>query len=363
METPESCLPDTGCTQSIISADLAKRIGANIDSSAKIQLLTANGSSMTVLGQARLYMQLKDKTTVTYAIVASGVSHPALISWHDLKYLGVISSTFPSASCSVVSPAKLCEQVLQAFPTVYRDEITETPMVGEPVKIHLKDNAIPFRISVARQVPLRFQEQAEKAIQHLLDSKIITRCDKPTAWCSPGFFVVKGDGKSVRLVTDYTKLNSFVNRPVHPFPSVTDILKSISATAKHFAKFDAVNGYFQIPLEAASSELTTFILPSGRYRYLRIPQGLNASSDEWCRRSDAVVEGLLWARKIVDDILIWASDLTTLHSRINEVSIRCKSLNVILSRKNSTQERRRGDLVARATKNMSPETAAAHQRS
>ena len=109
--------------------------------------------------------------------------------------------------------------------------------------------------------------------------------EKPTAWCSPGFFVVKGDGKSVRLVTDYTKLNSFVNRPVHPFPSVTDILKSIPASAQHFAKFDAVNGYFQIPLEDASSELTTFILPSGRYRYLRIPQGLNASSDEWCRCS------------------------------------------------------------------------------
>ena len=160
METPErgllvSCLPDTGCTQSIISAELAKRIGATIDNKATIQLLTANGGSISVLGQARLYIQLKDKTTVTYAIVASGVSHPALISWHDLKYLGVISSAFPSASCSAVSPAKLRDNVLQSFPSVYRDEITETPMVGEPVKIHLKDNAIPFRISVARQVPLR----------------------------------------------------------------------------------------------------------------------------------------------------------------------------------------------------------------
>ena len=69
METPErglivSCLPDTGCTQSIISADLARRIGATIDTQAAIQLLTANGGSISVLGQARLYLQLKDKTTV-----------------------------------------------------------------------------------------------------------------------------------------------------------------------------------------------------------------------------------------------------------------------------------------------------------
>ena len=103
--------------------------------------------------------------------------------------------------------------------------------------------------------------------------------------------MVKGDGNSVRLVTDYTKLNSFVERPVHPFPSVIDILQAIPASARLFAKFDAVNGYFQIPLDEPSSRLTTFLLSSGRYRYLRIPQGLNASSDEWCRRSDAVVPG------------------------------------------------------------------------
>ena len=206
-------------------------------------------------------------------------------------------------------------------------------MNGKPVHIHMKPNAVPFRISVARQIPLRFQELAEKSIQHLLDSKIITKCDVPTEWCSPGFFVVKGDGKSVRLVTDYTKLNSYVDRPVHPFPSVLDILQSIPSEAKFFAKFDAVNGYFQIPLDEESSMLTTFILPSGRYRYLRIPQGLNALSDEWCRRSDAVVEGLLWSRKIVDDILIWAPDMSTLQSRIEEISSRCKILNIVLSKK------------------------------
>ena len=51
---------------------------------------------------------------------------------------------------------------------------------------------------------------------------------------------------------------------------------------------------------------TTFLLPSGSYRYLRVPQGLNASSDKWCRRSDTVLDGLPWAKKIVDDILVWA---------------------------------------------------------
>ena len=131
----------------------------------------------------------------------------------------------------------------------------------------IRDSAKPFRISVARQIPLRFRKPADEAIQQLLDNKVIAKCEEPTEWCSPGFFVVKGDGKSVRLVTDYTRLNSYVERPVHPFPSVIEILQTIPASAKVFAKFDAVNGYFQVPMDEESSRLTTFILPSGRYRY------------------------------------------------------------------------------------------------
>ena len=114
---------------------------------------------------------------------------------------------------------------------------------------------------------MRFTAPAETAINNLLENGIIVRCQEPTDWCSPGFFVPKSDGKSVRLVTDYTKLNSFVQRPVHPFPSVNDIVQAIPSSATIFAKFDAVNGYFQIALDEESSRLTTFLLPSGRYRY------------------------------------------------------------------------------------------------
>ena len=203
-------------------------------------------------------------------------------------------------------------------------------MSGGEVHIHLLPNAVPFRISVARQIPLRFTAPAETAINNLLENGIIVRCNEPTEWCSPGFFVPKSDGKNVRLVTDYTKLNSFVRRPVHPFPSVNDIVQAIPSSATIFAKFDAVNGYFQIALDEESSRLTTFLLPSGRYRYKRIPQGLNASSDEWCRRSDVVIEGLPWARKLVDDIILWASNLEELSLRINEIVSRCAASNICL---------------------------------
>ena len=60
--------------------------------------------------------------------------------------------------------------------------------------------------------------------------------------------------------------------------------------------------------------------------------GLSSSSDEWCRHSDRVVEGFPWCRKIVDDILIWASTPAELEKRIFEVVKRCELLHVTLSR-------------------------------
>ena len=97
------------------------------------------------------------------------------------------------------------------------------------------------------------------------------------------FFVPKANGVDVRMVTDFSKINKFVKRPVHPFPSVADIIRSIPAGTKFFAKMDTIQGYFQLALDEDSSKSTTFLLPTGRYRYLRAPMGLSSSSDEWCR--------------------------------------------------------------------------------
>ena len=203
-------------------------------------------------------------------------------------------------------------------------------MCAEKMKIFLKENAVPYRVSALRPIPLRFQEPANSEIARYAESGIITPCDEPTDWCSPAFFVPKGDGKRVRLVTDYTRLNKFVVRPVHPFPLVSDIVQSIPASSTCLAKLDATHDYFQIPLSDEASKLTTFLLPLERYHYL--PMVLSSSSDEWCRHSDRVVEGFPWCKKIVDDILIWASNPQDLEERLRAVVARCDRLHVTLSR-------------------------------
>ena len=82
-----------------------------------------------------------------------------------------------------------------------------------------------------------------------------------TEWCSPAFFVPKGDNIRVCLVTDYTALNKHVNRPVHLFQHSKEILQAIPPEAKFFCELDAVHGYFQLGMDEYSSKLTTFLLP------------------------------------------------------------------------------------------------------
>ena len=153
----------------------------------------------------------------------------------------------------------------------------------------------------------------------------------PQDWWALGFFVPKPNWEDVRLATYYSKINKFVKRPVHPFPSVADIVRSILAGTTFFAKMDLIHGYFQLALDEESLKLTMFLLPTGRYRYLHAPMGLSSSSDEWCRHSDRAIQGFPFTKKIVDDILVWVSNLPELYDRIRLIAKRCEELNIALS--------------------------------
>ena len=61
--------------------------------------------------------------------------------------------------------------------------------------------------------------------------------------------------------------------------------------------------------------------------------GLSLSSDKWCCHSDRAIEGMPFAKKIVDDILVWATDLPTLYEKVRAIAARCGNFNIALSRK------------------------------
>ena len=89
------------------------------------------------------------------------------------------------------------------------DELSPEPMKTDaPMHIHIKAGATPRKVTTARRVPLRYESEAEKTVQELIEKGVIIPANETTDWCSPAFFVPKGDKIRVRLVTDYTELNN-----------------------------------------------------------------------------------------------------------------------------------------------------------
>ena len=60
---------------------------------------------------------------------------------------------------------------------------------------------------------------------------------------------------------------------------------------------------------------------------------LLASSNQWCQKSDYVVNGHPFCKKIVDDILIWAKDENELINNCRTILNRCRELNISISEK------------------------------
>lgn len=228
------------------------------------------------------------------------------------------------------------KELTTEFHDVISDTLSEQPMKGEPVQIRLKAGEIkPFKVATARAIPLAFRDRANKMVSNLIDEKIIAPVpdDVVTQFCAPGFFLPKTGTDKLRFVTDFSALNRYVLRPVHPFMSTIEVLNAVPCDAKYFLKMDCVHGYFQVPLSEESSYLTTFLIPQGRHRFCRLPMGLSASSDAFCQRTDAALANLDGLIKLVDDLLIHATSLNSLMAKAKAVLSRCQTHGITISRR------------------------------
>ena len=325
-------LLDTGSAATLISSDVAAANHIEVQPSNSC-LQTLTGESIPTTGQAPITISTQSASIQTTAEVTPSTSEDLLIGYRDLQRLGIIPKNFPVQACKPIDFQRIRNSLIKLFPDVLTDILPDSAKTGPLMKIHLKrGEKVPFRVTTARAIPLHWVEKAERCVNKLLNAKSIAPQDAPTEWCAPGFFVLKPDGE-LRLVVDYTGLNSYVERPTHVFPSTSEIIAGIDPKSRYFAKLDALSGYHQVPLDEESAKLTTFLLPCGRFKHLVAPMGLSASSDEFCRRSDEVIANLPGVRKLVDDILISAPTIDILTSRIQALLQRCRERNFILSQK------------------------------
>ena len=133
---------------------------------------------------------------------------------------------------------------------------------------------------------------------------IIAKVTCPTDWVNSFVIVEKPKTKSLRICLDPKALNDAISRPHYPMRTFDEVVSELSEAA-YFSVLDATSGYWSLKLEDQSSYLTTFNTPFARYRYLRVPFGLNCSQDEFQQKIDDTFESMSGVTAIVDDILVF----------------------------------------------------------
>ena len=106
---------------------------------------------------------------------------------------------------------------------------------------------------------------------------IITEVKEHTEWINLIVPVMKPNG-SLRLCLDPKDLNKVIERNQWYSRTIDDILPEL-ARSKYKTLKDATSGYWNVVLDLASSLLTTFNTPWGKFRWLRLPGGLKIASN------------------------------------------------------------------------------------
>ena len=108
--------------------------------------------------------------------------------------------------------------------------------------------------------------------------------------------------------------------------------------AKVFTKVDLQSGYWHCTLDEESSNMTTFVTLFGRYKWLRLPFGLNVSSEIFQKRLNMALEGLEGVMCVADDIIVYGTGDDIQHAteyhdkKLRELLLRCRKKGIRLNR-------------------------------
>ena len=255
------------------------------------------------------------------------------ISAHCSQPRPVDVHTTPEESARM---SDLLEKLIHDFPESISDTLVNRKLREcEEMTIKLRDDIVikPCYVTTAKSVPIHYKKTADSMLDDMIREGIIYETTEPSNWCSPGFFIEKGDRKSLRFVTDFSILNRQVKRIPHPFMSVQEVIQRLPRGALYFATMDACHGYWQVSVRPEDRHFLTFLVYRGRYTYARCPQGYSGSSDIFLRITDKIMENLDGVLKLVDDLLVYGKTLDELEKRIMALMERLKQSGLTVSKK------------------------------
>ncbi len=120
---------------------------------------------------------------------------------------------------------------------------------------------------------------------------------------------------------DYRKVNKQRTTDIHPLPNSKELVEYVAGN-QYNATLDLKYAYYQVLLDEASRDLTTFSEGINLYRFKRLPFGLSCSASIFVRQFQGALAPLLsqgWVKSYLDDIILCAPSFQLLLKRLGEI--------------------------------------------
>ena len=122
-----------------------------------------------------------------------------------------------------------------------------------------------------RLIPPLMVEEVRNHLREMLESSAIR--PSQSAWCNAMVLVRKKDG-SLCFCIDFHCLNACTKKDSYPLPRIQEVLESLVG-AGYFSCLDLKSGFWQIRMDEASKQYTTFTMGNlGFFECNRMPFGL-----------------------------------------------------------------------------------------
>lgn len=335
-----AALVDSGANNSVIGKDgmtILQKFDVHIsDYYLGGCVTTADGTRQTVVGVCELPICIGSKCQVVSFLVVPTLKHSILLGMDFCRQFQLvmnfrddswsISSRFPdvcivsdntpqtelnrlATSCTGREHTAEQDQQIKEIVGLFKD-ISSNDRLGLTSKIvHTIDtgNEKPFKLRQYNMSPY-LMEILNKELDKMLKLGVV----EPSrgAYNSPVLLVRKTNGE-YRFCFDGRKLNSVTKPDCYPLPRVDRIL-NLLRDAKFISSVDLRSSFWQIPLDPASREKTSFSIPGrGLFQFKVLPFGLCNAAQTQQRLMDAIL-GPKYEPNIfvyLDDIIIVSSTL------------------------------------------------------
>ena len=298
---------DTGAEVSVISADLFRRIVPKKDRHSKLEktneTLAGYSAAIPTLEKCYLKCERANQEIIEEFFAADLKNAKSILGLRASESLGIVKFNLEvkvNHWANIEESEDLKDQIMKEHPKLF----TGLGCISEPYRIRVDETAQPV-VHPARKVPATLRGKVKDELNRMVKEKVIAKVNQPTKWVNSRVAAEKKNSNRLRICIDPQNLNAAIQREQNcQLPTIEEITCRL-AGAKYFSKVDANSGYWQIPLDEESSYLTTFGTPFDRFRFLRLPFGLNCAQEVYHKRVHEMFDDMEGVETDIDDVLIF----------------------------------------------------------